>query len=181
MFVLLLPFKIPKTLNSDLPIKTVPVMNEKFNDYRDAKLKVTIKNNEIINAKLEYKPIIQNQRVGYLDGETLVFNKNNKVKNLYKIQNSVTYLENRKIRPNSNVLELNIDTELKKPINIKIVPPGAILEDKNGENCVWANNKPYLINIISSELGKSLIQIKNNTNLTEVSFMPSENLLCQKK
>jgi hypothetical protein len=170
IFFVFLPYKIPNVLQQSTNIKTIPVLTEKFDDYKNEKLNVYLENGQIVKAKLSKKPILNYKRVGFIDGNKLNFTKDYFVKNLITIQNSQSFIQTLNNNQNSNIIELTVDTQLKTPINSMVVSPVSIVEYKN-DFCVFSGNRPYLINILSSQLGKSIITFKNNVHLKEIEYI----------
>jgi hypothetical protein len=53
--------------------------------------------------------------------------------------------------------QLNVDTRLATPVEVVPVPPSAIYAVSDGAGCVLAQGQPRRVEILASELGKSLV------------------------
>lgn len=76
-------------------------------------------------------------------------------------------------------LNVSYTWKLKTPINAVTVPPSAVTHAAGGAGCVVTSGKSVPVRIISSQLGKTMIEAENDANLTTVEVKPASAEPCR--
>lgn len=76
-------------------------------------------------------------------------------------------------------INISYTWKLKTPIDAITVPPSAVIQATGGVGCVASEGKSVPVRIISSQLGKTMIEAENNADLTTVEVKPTSAKPCR--
>lgn len=69
-------------------------------------------------------------------------------------------------------------TSLTKPLEVWAVPPSGVVSPGGETGCVESDGTPTPIRVIASELGQTLVETINETELGNITVKPDPNLKC---